>query len=246
MTARERRSLNVWARTVGKYLAYDLGYSLERDPFKHRVLTTMRERGITDVLDIGANTGQFGALLRKAKVTGRIVSVEPQGEACAALARRAAADPRWDVERAAVSSAPGTVTLHVSENSVSSSVLPILDSHTEAAPSSGYVAAEEVPATTVDDLVERHGLTPETTMLKLDVQGYERAVLDGAAGTLERFWAVRTELSVVALYEGQALLPDLLQLLDAKGFELWVLEPGFVDPVSHRQLQVDGTFFRRR
>ena len=36
------------------------------------------------------------------------------------------------------------------------------------------------------------------------------AVLEGAAGTLEKFAAVRSEMSFVALYDGQALFADLL------------------------------------
>jgi FkbM family methyltransferase len=226
--------------------AYHLGWSVTREPFKFRVLPTMLERGITDVLDIGANKGQFVETLRGDGVKGRVVSVEPLPDAYAALAAKAARDPRWDVERAAVSSVPGTVTLNVSSNSVSSSVLPMLDAHTDAAPSSVYVTTEEVTATTVDDLVVRHHLEPERTLLKLDVQGYERDVLEGARMTLDRFAAVRTELTLVPLYEGQALLTDIVQLLEGHGLELWALEPGFNDPVSRRQMQFDGTFFRRR
>ena len=240
-TMSRMRNLAEWAQLR----AYHRGWLVSREPFKFRVLHAMRERGITDVLDIGANAGQFVEVLRKDGVQGRVVSVEPLPDAFERLAAKAARDPRWEVERAAVSSSIGTITLNVSSNSVSSSVLPMLERHTEAAPSSVYVATEEVVATTVDDLVARHGLDPERTLLKIDVQGYERAVLEGAAATLDRFGAVRTELSLVALYDGQPLLPDVVQLLDGHGLELWVLEQGFNHPVSRRQMQFDGTFFRR-
>jgi FkbM family methyltransferase len=224
---------------------HEAGFDVIRSPFKHRVVHAMSQRGIRDVLDIGANTGQFAAAMRRAKVAGRIVSVEPLRDAFEQLRSHAAADPSWAVERAAVSATPGTVTINVSANSASSSVLPMLDRHAVAAPASRYVGTEEVEATTVDDLVRRHGLHPETTMLKIDVQGHELAVLEGAADTLPRFGAVRVELTVVPLYEGQALMPELMTHLDAHGLDLWVLEQGFNDPVTRRQLQYDGTFFRR-
>ena len=221
------------------------GVDITAAPFRYRVAHAMRLRGITDILDVGANTGQFAGTMRRAKVRGRIVSIEPLGAAFDELRARAAGDALWTVERAAVSARPGLLTINVSDNSVSSSVLPMLAEHARVAPSSRYVRTEEVTATTVDELVRRHQLVPASTLLKIDVQGHERAVLDGAAETLSQFGAVQAELSLVPLYEGQALLPEMLERLDAHGFDLWVIESGLTDPITRRQLQVDGTFFRR-
>ena len=221
------------------------GYDVTRENFKHRFVFALREQAITSVLDIGANTGQFARALRRAKFDGDIVSVEPLSAAFDELREHTARDPRWTAQRAAVSDRPGTLTLNVAANSVSSSALPILDRHTVAAPASRYVTTENVVATTVDALVDEHGLVPETTLLKIDVQGYEQSVLDGAVETLPRFGAVRTELSLVPLYDGQALLPELVARLGEQGLELWFVEPGFTDPVTRRLLQLDGMFFRR-
>jgi hypothetical protein len=144
-----------------------------------------------------------------------------------------------------VSSSPGTVTVNVSENSVSSSVLPILQRSTDAAAATAYVGTEEVTATTVDELVVRHGLTPERTLLKIDVQGFEMSVLEGAADTIDGFGAVRTEMTLVPLYDGQALLPEMIEYLGGHGFDLWYVEPGWVEPDTKRMLQLDGVFFRK-
>lgn len=227
-----------------KMLVHRAGFDVSRDTFKHRFVYQMLQHGIDTVLDVGANTGQFGTLLRQSKFTGQIHSVEPLQSAYAALGSAAAGDPRWTVQRAAVSAEPGTLTMNVSGNSVSSSVLPMLDRHASAAPSAQYVATEEVPATTVDEIVKTIGLDPERTLLKIDVQGYERAVFDGAAATLPSFRGVRTEMSLVQLYEGQALMPEIVDLLARHGFELWFVDPGFTEPDTRRLLQLDGVFFR--
>jgi FkbM family methyltransferase len=239
------RSLAGRAVEQAVLLANRLGIDVTRELFKHRFLPALAGRGVDTVLDIGANTGQFGRQLRRAGYRDRIHSVEPLADAFAQLQRAAGRDRRWTVERAAVSDAAGTLTMNVSQNSVSSSVLPILERSVAAAPQTRYVATEPVPATTVDDLVAEHRLVPDRTLLKVDVQGYEQAVLAGAAKTLERFAAIRTEMSLVALYEGQVLMPELVEALTGRGFELWFLEPGFSEPGTRRLLQLDGVFLRR-
>jgi FkbM family methyltransferase len=207
-------------------------------------VNALHAHGITSVIDVGANIGQFGEALRRTGFTGRIHSVEPLQQAYGQLAARVASDATWTAERGALSDAPGTVQMNVSANSVSSSVLPMLDTHADAAPQSRYVATEDVPATTVDELVARIGFDPATTLLKIDVQGYEKSVLDGAPKTLAAIAGVRTELSLTSLYDGQALLPDIVTYLADQDLELWFIEPGFRDPATRRLLQLDGTFFR--
>ncbi len=228
-----------------KLLAHRAGFDIARESFKRRFVHALHLRGVDAVLDIGANSGQFAVALRRAGFTGRIISVEPLQDAYRALERACDRDPAWRAHRAAVGAEPGTLTMNVSGNSVSSSALPMLARHADAAPVSQYVGTEEVTATTVDELVDEYDLKPESALLKIDVQGYERPVLDGAAATLERFAAIRTEMSLAPLYEGQVLLTDLLVELRDRGFELWLLEPGFVEPATGRLLQADGVFFRR-
>ena len=106
-----------------RVLVQAAGFDIVREPFRTRFLPALAQHSITAVLDVGANRGQFGHELRRGHFDGRIVSVEPLSEAFAALSAAAARDSNWQVEQAAVAEQPGTLTVNVSQNSVSSSVL---------------------------------------------------------------------------------------------------------------------------
>jgi FkbM family methyltransferase len=196
------------------------------------------------VLDIGANGGQFARLMRRAGFERHILSVEPVSDAYATLVRAAAADPRWVVEQVAVGAAPGEQVIHVAGNSVSSSLLPMGRRHLELAPESGYTRDEKVTVTTVEALTADHGIDPRQAMLKADVQGLESAVLDGAGPALGDYAMLLVELSLLELYEGQELMPELLTRLTDCGFELWTFFPAYIDRVNGRLWWADGLFVR--
>lgn len=197
------------------------------------------------VLDVGANTGGYGQSLREIGYRGDILSFEPLEDAYAELVRVSAEDARWHVApRMAVGAEDGEIVINVAGNSVSSSVLPMHDSHAQAAPLSRYVGTQRVPLHRLDG-VKHDVLTPaRRTLLKIDTQGYEMAVLQGAAGLLANVRGVQLELSVIPLYEGQALYREVIDWLSGRGFELWNIVPGFLDESSGRLLQFDGIFFR--
>ena len=208
-------------------------------------LELLDERRIGLVLDAGANTGQYARRLRADGYRGRVVSFEPLAEAFAELERRAHGEVWWRCHRLALGDVDGEALLHVSGNRLSSSLLAMAEAHRSAAPESEVVGREAVPIARLDSL--RTGLLAggDPAFLKLDVQGLELSVLDGAQETHRQLEALECELSLVELYEGQALLPELLARLDEEGFDLVSLEPAFREPVSGRLLQLEGLFARR-
>lgn len=204
----------------------------------------LRQERVNLVLDVGANTGQFADELRASGYRGRIVSFEPLTSAHAELCRKAVAYPNWTIaDRMAIGAEGGSINIHISENSASSSILDMLPRHLEAAPQSIYISSETVPVKRLDDLCALS--LNDRALLKIDVQGYERQVVEGAPCVLGICHAVICEMSLSPLYEGQLLARELWDLLAGHGFEPWSLEPGFRDPVTGRMLQFDGFFVRR-
>jgi FkbM family methyltransferase len=205
----------------------------------------LRDREINLVLDVGANAGRYAEGLRSSGFRGRIVSFEPTSEAFATLKVKAGLDSDWSCEQLALSDVDGERLINVSANSWSSSLLPISAQHVESAPESFFVRSEIVNTSRIDTLSSR--LVPDDgrVFLKLDVQGHELWVLRGAERTLSQIDALECELTVVTLYDGQALIGEILEYLDRRDLELVALEPGYTDPRSGQLLQLDGLFLRR-
>lgn len=209
------------------------------------LMTAMKSLGVQAVVDVGANTGQFGAELRDVGFRGPIVSFEPLSDAHAALLERARRDQGWIVApRAAAGDASGEVTINVSENSQSSSLLPMLPAHEAAAPDSIFVRTETTPLIRLDDSRDLQTLEERRLLLKIDTQGSELAVLRGAEALLERVVLLTVELSFQPLYGGAPEWRSLIEALESRGFEFWSLHPMFTDEQTGRTLQADAVFAR--
>lgn len=169
------------------------------------------------VFDVGAHVGYYTALCSKlVGPAGRVVAFEPRpvnvrlwrlhaecnGLANAALIEAAVGDREG---RARFETRTGTGT--------------------------GHVAAEgdlEVRMLRLDDLVAR-GEAPAPGFLKIDVEGGEVAVLEGARETIR---AARPAMLVAT--HGEALHSAVTAILGANGYSWTVLDPG----VAHGDVEL--------
>jgi len=202
--------------------------------------------GINVVFDIGANEGQFARAIREHGYAGLIVSFEPLSSARQTLLKRASLDESWEVhDQSAIGDCGGEIEIQIAGNSVSSSVLPMLESHSSAAVGSAFVDSERVPIARLDSVAIRYLTAESNLFIKIDTQGFEWQVLDGARETLQQARGVLCELSLVPLYDGQRLWRHIVDRLDAEGFMLWALQKGFTDFRTGQSLQMDGIFLCR-
>jgi FkbM family methyltransferase len=213
-----------------------------------RTVRLINHYDVDCVVDVGANDGGFASSIRDAGYTGRIISFEPLPKPFAALRRVATVDQNWDVYQQAIGATKGSVAMNVSANAgQSSSVLPMLESHLSAAPYSRYIDSETVNQDRLDSLLPELGVSAgDRTFIKIDVQGYEAAVLDGAADLLTgtSIVGLQLELSLIPLYEGAMTYREGIDRAEALGMSLMGLSPVFADPATGRLLQADAVFFR--
>lgn len=212
-----------------------------------RFLDECREFSVDVIFDIGANTGQFVSGLRDQGCHGHIVSFEPLSDAYAALVASAADDPLWDVaERCAIGAADGWAEINIAGNSYSSSLLPMLDLHREAAPQSEYQGKEPCRVITLDSYIEGTFSDPTTQFaVKIDTQGYEAEVLAGLKRNHHRVKVILCEMSVAPLYAQGPSMSELCHLLAGLNYRCVALTPEFEDPRTGELLQTNGIFVKR-
>lgn len=221
-----------------------VGFGLHRS-LPHQLSRAFNQFEVDMVLDVGANIGQFASELRSAGYQGEIISFEPLSRAWQVLEKAASRDARWQVHpRSAIGDHDGESVINIAGNSVSSSVLPMMESHSSAAEGSAYVGSEPVPLFRLDSVAPKYLANAHRPFLKIDTQGFEWQVLDGARETLPLVQGILCELSLVPLYESQRLWMDIIRRLENDGFTLWSIQRGFTDPRDGRLLQIDATFFR--
>lgn len=236
-------------KTIIKRLIHAFGLEITRyvpaNSESAQLIKMLSEHNINLVLDVGANTGQFGTLLRESGYKNRIVSFEPLLNEWNQLVKTSEMDKLWDVAlRAAIGNVNDVIDINISKNSQSSSVLNMLEAHSTAAPESKFIGVERVLLRTLDSLALDYLDANTTSFLKIDTQGYEDRVLEGAGQILDKISGLQLELSLVPLYQDQSLYDELIAKLKNIGFNLWAIRPVFIDQDSGRLLQVDATFFR--
>jgi FkbM family methyltransferase len=204
----------------------------------------LRALGVDLIVDVGANVGQFGREVREFGYRGRILSVEPMQAAFQELSAATDADPLWEAVRSAAGAEAGELEINVAANSISSSPLRMLERHVDAAPGSGVTHTERVPVDRLDAIASAAADEAKGTLIKIDTQGFEREVLDGAPDLMARSLGLELELSLVPLYEGQPLWLDQIEFLSGQGFRTAALSTGFWDHATGETLQVNALFAR--
>ena len=199
---------------------------------------------VNKILDVGANTGQYAETMRDLGYNGEIISFEPLTKAYKLLALKAAKDNKWSTYNFALGIKEEKVTINVSKNLFSSSILEIMPDHVDSEPESAYIDKQITQVKKLDELYDDLILENDVVFLKIDVQGFEKNVIKGAEKALAKIKGIQLEMSLTKLYEGEMLFAEMIEYLKRYDFKLFSLENGFYNNETGQLLQVDGIFFK--
>jgi FkbM family methyltransferase len=201
-------------------------------------LELLGEWGIDTVLDVGANEGQFATELRANGFQGVIYSFEPTRKAFDTLVQKSASDTKWYTINCGLGRTDRSLNIDLATDSQLTSILAPLRPHS-------FSGQETIRLRRLDGWLNESNVNLTNACLKLDVQGYEREVLQGVVDLLPKFGAVITELALAKSYEGQPHLEDLASFLRDQGFDLWITRRGTWTPYGNREMECDGLFRNR-
>jgi len=177
----------------------------------------LKQFSIGTVLDIGANDGQFALDVRAHVPAAEIYSFEPLKDQFDKLCRRFAGQSNFHPFNVALGESNTTTTIKRSAFSPSSSLLDMTEAHKKLYPKSAAQYPEEINLRRLDDMKKEMRIRGNL-LVKIDVQGYEAAVIKGGAQIISKAVMVVVETSFLELYAGQPLFDDVYQLLRPLGF----------------------------
>ena len=232
-----------------KDLLHRYGFDIVRYPYRSQILKRRMQLissyGINLIFDVGANIGQYAMQIRDIGYKARIVSFEPLTSAYKELKKNSNNDSLWDTVNIALGHDNYKSEINISVDSYSSSILDLLPIYAKVTPKSKYTGKQIILIRKIDKIIDKYYQKSDKLFLKIDTQGYESKVIEGAKNSMDKIIGIQLEMSIIPMYNGGLIFTETIDLLYSKGYVLMSLEPGFSDPNTGQLIQFDGIFFRK-
>lgn len=232
--------LNTFAqplRNAAQFLLKRSGREITRSP----QMKYFRDFGVDCIFDVGANIGQYAQEMQSLGYRGRIESFEPLPSAYAILQKSAQRHSLWNSHNFALGDLDTTATINLSTHSPASSFLPLADVKHQV--DLTYVSQQTVPVKRLDGVFTEIAQGAKRVFLKVDTQGFEREVLNGAGEKLSEFCGIQLEVSLVQQYRGESLIEEHIAFLRERSFVPYWCTPGYRNSTTLQLYQVDIIFF---
>jgi FkbM family methyltransferase len=195
-----------------------------------------RDISVTWLIDVGAHNGEWTRLASRLFENSRILLIEPLSEKKQTLERIVGNAKRFVYRDDLISHTQGMKVPFFEYGTGSS----LYREHGRA------IDSKEKLTSTLDAVAKEVDIgETDSILLKLDVQGAELDVLQGATDVLPRVKCIVLEISLVPYNEGAPTFDDLFDALRRLNFALFDIAGEHRDPKNGRLLQVDMVFVPR-
>jgi FkbM family methyltransferase len=237
---RNRRKLRNIGRRISATECFSIGrLALEAKLSGLALFPAGKAGELRIVVDVGANVGQWSTMLLDCITPQELIVIEPLPDAFGALQRKFGANRRVVLHNVAIGERDSVETLKITRDTTGASLLRPREEMRAVIGSNWTITTEvEVKMTTLDRLLVD---LPEVSLLKIDVQGYEKPVLDGAKQTLVKTKFILIELNFMPHYEGGSWFGEVHEILTREyGFFLANATAPLV--LNGRASMIDGLY----
>lgn len=171
------------------------------------------------IIDVGANIGQFAIAANKFYPNAIIHSFEPVPSSFVALEKNITNIPNINIYNVALGDISGDISFYQNAHSHASSVLEVSNFQKSSVPKTRKFHAIKVQCYRLDKFLFKNPIQG-TSLLKLDVQGFEKNVLIGAQNFLNQIDYIVLETSFISMYKNEPLFDEMHSFLKTLGFVL--------------------------
>ncbi len=171
---------------TNRWLNLDVVRVSGQHTLRSHIAMILAKYSIDAIIDVGANEGHFGTSLRDWGFRGEIYSFEPVSGAFGVLESLASKDAKWRAFNFALGASPGEATIHVSRFSQFSSLLDVNEFGLGTMENMKVEQHQRVEVKTLMQCFDE-GMLPAKRryLLKMDTQGYDVEVFNGAGRSIE-------------------------------------------------------------
>lgn len=172
------------------------------------------------IIDVGANSGQFSTVASYLYPNAKIDSFEPLPNLYPKIKKKFESNKNITTHNLALGNEEGAIKFNQYKYGHMSSILDISSQNSHFPREENDLVQIEVAIKTLDSMALVNKETKGVTLLKLDVQGYELEVLKGANETMKYIDYIIIEANLEQLYSNQPSFNVVNNYLNSKGFEM--------------------------
>ncbi len=199
---------------------------------------------IKTVIDVGANIGQFATATSKFYPNCKIYSFEPVPDCYEQLVENTKKIQGLKTYNNALGNSNVEIPFYQNSHSHASSALKVSDYQKENLPLTKNYKEIKVKCLRLDDFQFEPTLEAPI-LLKLDVQGFEKQVLEGGEKFIQNVEYVLLEVSFISMYDNEPLFDEMNEYLKKNNFEI-------IAPIGSLQMNNDSAtaqldmFYKRK